>query len=300
MVVGVLGGAFNPNLTTVDNLLMFEQTEEGVFELRTGQLLGGLDVGSESAPVLADLDGDGDLDLLVSNKIDPGSLESGFIYHFENTGTASRPSFRLLGKLTPFEGSFHPVPAFGDLDGDGDLEAMVGSWRHGVRFYRNVGTAATPEFVLDSALSVKLTRGTNSVPALADIDADGDLDLFAGESSGEVNFWRNTGTPTAPQFTLESDQYAGLDVGRRSFPVFVDLDGDGDLDLARGAEKNGIVYYRNDGNRYAPAWERDASFNPSVPSYSAPAFADIDADGDLDFLSGGIGGGVMFWRNGAD
>ncbi len=300
MVVGVLGGAFNPNLTTVDNLFAFEQTEAGVFELRTGQLLRGLDVGSESAPVLADLDDDGDLDLLVSNKIDPGNLESGFIYHFENTGTASRPSFRLLGKLTPFEGSFHPVPAFGDLDGDGDLDAMVGSWRDGVRFYRNTGTAATPEFVLDSALSVELTRGTNAVPALADIDADGDLDLFAGESSGDLNFWRNTGTPTAPQFTLESDKYAGLDVGRRSFPTLVDLDGDGDLDLALGTERNGIVYYRNDGNSETPAWELDESFNPSVPSYSAPAFADIDADGDLDFLSGGIGGGVMFWRSGTD
>ncbi|MEE9206979.1 MAG: VCBS repeat-containing protein [Gemmatimonadota bacterium] len=300
MYVGVLGGAFNPNLTTVDNLFVYEQTKQGVFELRTGQLLRSLDVGSESAPALADLDGDGDLDLLVSNKIDPGNLESGFIYWFENTGSASSPSFRLRGKLAPFEGSFHPVPAFGDLDGDGDLDAMVGSWRDGVRFYRNAGTATTPEFILESAFSVELTRGSNAAPALADIDADGDLDLFAGESSGAVNFWRNTGTPTAPQFTLESDTYAGLDAGRRSFPAFVDLDRDGDLDLALGTEKNGIVYYRNDGNNRIPSWVRDESFDPPVPNFSTPAFADIDADGDLDFLSGGIGGGVMFWRSGTD
>ncbi|MEN8143632.1 MAG: FG-GAP-like repeat-containing protein [Gemmatimonadota bacterium] len=300
MLVGVLGGAFNPNLTTVDNLLVFEQTEPGVFEQTTGQLLRSLDVGSESAPVLTDLDGDGDLDLLVSNKIDPGNLESGFIYHFENIGSAGTPSFRLLGKLAPFEGSFHPVPAFGDLDGDGDLDAMVGSWRKGVRFYRNAGTAAAAEFVLDSALSVELTRGSNSVPALADIDGDGDLDLFAGESSGDLNFWRNTGAPEAPQFTLESDKYEGMDAGRRSFPALVDLDGDGDLDLALGSEKSGIVYYRNDGDENTPVWVRDESFAPAVPSFAAPAFADIDADGDLDFLSGGIGGGVMFWRNGTN
>ena len=47
--------------------------------------------------------------------------------------------------------------------------------------------------MVDSAL-VQLTRGSNATPALADIDGDGDLDLFIGEGSGTINFYRNVGT----------------------------------------------------------------------------------------------------------
>ena len=71
LLVGVLGGAFNPNATTVDNLLFFDQDAGVWFQLRTSRYLTMIDVGSESVPSFLDLDGDGDLDLLVSNKIDP-------------------------------------------------------------------------------------------------------------------------------------------------------------------------------------------------------------------------------------
>ena len=63
---------------------------------------------------------------------------------------------------------------------------------------------------------IELGRGTNLVPALVDIDDDGDLDLFAGESSGDLNFWRNVGSPTAPAFELVSESYEDIDAGRRS------------------------------------------------------------------------------------
>ncbi|MEX0599312.1 MAG: FG-GAP-like repeat-containing protein, partial [Rhodothermales bacterium] len=69
LLVGVLGGAFNPNRTAANNLYFYEQIGDGQFELRTRRFLDQIDVGSESYPVLVDLDGDGDDDLLVANKI---------------------------------------------------------------------------------------------------------------------------------------------------------------------------------------------------------------------------------------
>jgi hypothetical protein len=85
--------------------------------------------------------------------------------------------------------------------------------------------------VIADAAFVTLTRGRNATPALGDIDGDGDLDLFIGESSGDINFYRNEGSAAEPRFELVADKFEGIDGGRRSVPSLVDIDGDGDLDV---------------------------------------------------------------------
>ena len=296
LVVGVLGGAFNPNRTSSDNLYFYERLGDEQFELRTRRFVSMIDVGSESIPSLVDLDGDGDLDMLVANKIDPGALGTARIYYFENEGTPVAPSLRRTGTWD-LEGQYHYAPTFGDLDGDGDLDMLMGSWRNRVALHRNQGSAAEPDFVAEDTAFVTLTRGGNTTPALVDIDADGDLDLFVGEGSGTINYYRNTGTALAPAFELISDNYDGIDVGRRSFPVFEDLDGDGDLDMVVGRDAGVPAFYRNTGTPEEPVFEIDDSFAPDLDGLSTPAFADIDGDGDRDLFSGGTGGGVMFFEN---
>ncbi|MCZ6918357.1 MAG: VCBS repeat-containing protein [Gemmatimonadetes bacterium] len=295
LLVGVLGGAFNPNRTTRDNLFFYERRSDREFTLRTEQFVTTLDVGSESIPAFADLDGDGDQDLVVVNKIDPADMETSIVYRFENVGTAERPRFRLAGTLD-LPPAYHYAPAFADIDADGDLDMMLGTWRDKIILYRNDGSPTNARFVLADTMLVQLTRGSNSTPALVDIDADGDLDMFVGEGSGTLNFYRNTGTAQVAEFVLETDRFDGIDVGRRSYPTFVDLDDDGDMDMLVGTEDTGLLLYHNDGSPSEAVFVADSSFFLEVPGLSTAAFVDIDNDGDLDLFVGGVGGGLIYFE----
>jgi hypothetical protein len=291
-VVGILGGAYNPITTAADNLYLLEQSGSG-WTLVTRRLIEQVDVGAESVPAVGDLDGDGDTDILLANKIDATHQRTARIYRFENVGGADQPAFRLAGALEEVTGDFHYAPVLADLDADGDLDLIVGTWNKGVFLYRNDGDPRAPQFTRVEEPLVDLTRGSHAFPALADLDGDGDLDLVAGESSGEVNVWRNDGSASAATFTLVTDTLLGLDVGRRSAPALADIDGDGMIDLMVGSESGETIVLRGLGelDRFAHAGTL------ALPGVSAPRFADLDRDGDLDLLVGEIAGGLRWYEN---
>jgi VCBS repeat protein len=293
-LMGVLGGAFNPVATAADNFYYWERTGRDRLELRTKRFLDGIDLGSEVVPALVDLDGDGDLDLVVGNKVDP-SNDAGRLTVFTNTGTTTAPVFRQAEPLKLAD-AFHLAPAFGDLDGDGDPDMLLGTWNRDILFYRNAGSRSAPRWTQDEAAAIHPPRASNSTPALADIDGDGDLDLFVGQANGSVLFYRNAGTPKTPRFELIVDLLGDVRTGRRSAPAVADIDGDGRLDLIVGHEAGGATVYRNAGTKSSPKFVEAKELALPLPSAATPVFADFDGDGKLDLISGTSSGGLVFYR----
>ena len=138
--------------------------------------LGG-NVGSNAAPALADLDGDGDFDLIIGSN-------SGDIVFYENTGTADSPTFtQRTGAANPFDGvnvGSRSAPAFGDVDGDDDLDLVVGAQDGTIYYYENTGsntfTARTGAANPFNGINV----GSLSMPTLVDLYGDGYMELVVG------------------------------------------------------------------------------------------------------------------------
>jgi hypothetical protein len=294
VLMGVLGGAFNPVTTAADNFYYWERTAPNKLELRTKRFLGGIDLGSETQPALVDLDGDADLDLVIGTKIDPAAGDAGRLAIFINEGTRTAPAFRWTETLKLAD-ALHQAPAFGDLDADGDPDLLLGTWNQDILFFRNTGTARAPKWTLEPGGAVHPPRISFATPALADVDGDKDLDLFVGQASGPILFYRNTGTPKAPRFELVSERRDDLRPGRRTSPALVDIDGDGRLDLVVGREEPGAVIYRNTGGA-SPQFAEWKGVTIALPPTSTPVFGDVDGDGKRDLLAGTFSGGVVYLR----
>ncbi len=104
----------------------------------------GVTVGSDAKPATADLDLDGDQDLVVGDA-------SGNLSYFENAGIAIAPNFvERTGASSPLSSisvASQAAPAFADLDGDGDQDLIVGDGTGKLRYFRNDGTPVAAGFV---------------------------------------------------------------------------------------------------------------------------------------------------------
>ena len=319
------------NSRNYKSVMLFQNSGENnspVFHYKTNKFLQDemIDVGSGAYPVFFDYDNDGLKDLVIGNYgyynsswYDPNGLilYSDFISKlalFKNTGTATEPSFMLMTR--DFADIFDleltgVVPAFADLDGDGDDDMLIGNSEGDIYYYKNSALVGdTAEFVLEQINYQNIDVGDFSAPQLIDLDKDGMTDLIIGEKKGNLNFYKNTGTPDEPVFTLVTDSLGKVNVtdynvsyNGYSVPCFF-KDNDDKFKLIVGSEQGKLFYFTDiDDNLGGKFTESDSLFQiiDSIPfninegKRTAAAIADLNNDGYFDLLAGNFAGGLKYF-----
>ncbi|NEU69990.1 hypothetical protein GK091_24125 [Spirosoma agri] len=245
-----------------------------------------------ASPSLADLDGDGDLELVVVN------FEGSVSYNINTGGSPGDESFIYYRSPSPFTSlpdSYSPVSS-------SPISSLAGVVPSDVY---------NPSF--DSSVNLKFSFG--------DLDGDGDLDGISGNEEGKILIFINSGSRNNPLFpppgsapigpgdpprgnsvvTL-ADPAAGINYAGEgvSFVNLADFDGDRDLDLLVLTSK-AFHYLRNTGTTTNAVFEEVTGsgnpFNGFTPDagHGNPVVGDIDGDGDLDVAVSGTS--IAFYRN---
>ena len=160
-------------------------------------------------------------------------------------------------------------------------------------------------FVQTETSSGATDFGKASAPTFVDIDKDADADLFVGSLDGTIKYFENSGSSMSPSFTAKtgtSNPLNGVVVSGWAAPGFVDIDGDGDMDVFIGQDDGTISYYKNGGSSTSASFsEVSGNDNPldsvDVGYNSVPSFVDIDGDGDMDAFFGAFDGVVTYYNN---
>jgi len=243
-----------------------------------------------------DLTGNGRPDLVIGTR-------GGQLLVYENAGTGADIALRSPpGPLLPTPQRAYAAPALGDIDGDGDLDLLVGDRNGRLELIRNVGTPQQAAWKLEDLFFGGIDVGANSVPYLTDVDGDGDLDLLVGNSLGHVVFYENTGSPKVPVYVLRNTSFALARVNADAAPAMFTWNAETPPDLVVGSRAGTLLSAvadparRDDVHRGYLAlphpWE-----GIRADAYAAPHFVDLTGDGQPDLLLGSGRGTLALWRN---
>ncbi len=215
-----------------------------------------------------------------------------------------------------------------DKDNDGDKDLLIGSISYSnLTGLTNSGTKQQAFMSAQDNRFPSNTEGVNlsvfAAPFFNDVDNDGKIDLQVAPNSTlfveNLNcswFYKNTGTNQIPNFVLQQKDFLNkdmIDLGSGSNPTFVDVNGDGLLDLIVGnysffMENNArdarLFYYQNIGTAASPKYRLENDNWLNFKQYVsidvvgfAPTFGDMDNDGDLDLLVGEDSGTLFYGEN---
>lgn len=271
-----------------------------------------LDFGSGAHPVFVDYNADDLLDLVVGNfsQFEVFGQRNSQLFLYENTGSRQQPAYTLVDddylQLNQFSQSAYAfAPTFGDMDGDGDLDAIIGE-QFGRLFYaENTAGAGNPMVFQTPVIDyMGIQIGQSSKPQIIDLNRDGLPDLLVGERNGNINYFENKGSSTAASFSAEPDQMVlgnvdtrvpGFTTGYSSPRIF---EQDGRYLLLTGTEIGRLELYDNiDGNLagdFSLVSEIYGDLKEGIRTHLD--LADIDNDGLLEMVVGNFSGGLRFYQ----
>ncbi|MCH8043065.1 MAG: tandem-95 repeat protein, partial [Planctomycetes bacterium] len=189
-----------------------------------GQNIIGTSADGAVSVVAADIDGDGDMDVL--------SASDTTIAWYENDGSQGFTAHTISSDANS---SSNILAA--DVDGDGDVD-VIGAGNNKIVWYENDGSGGFTARTISTDVP-----GVISVFA-ADIDGDGDVDVLSGSSGdGNVTWYENDGSEGFTAHTIRTN----VDQIKSVFAA--DMDGDGDMDVLSASFLGGIALYRNNGSQ---------------------------------------------------
>lgn len=281
-----------------------------------------------TAPDFADLDADGKKDIIFgSGFIDDDELNGvtapeyceiiGSFYN--STAFGYNELFRLTDSSSVNISYYSPIPQLIDMDNDMDYDLAIGDAYGNVHYYRNNGTISSHSFDYVGKMkyysgqdSYDIDVGCNAAPSFADFDADGDVDMIIGESTGLLKYYKNDGfnEPSVDDIrwtnmgNLENDTNVDIDVGSYAVPEIFKYDSDEDYDIVIGSFDDGFTFFYNIGT---PALfnltEKFVSFSMIEDDSSKLLirFEDVNAefanstnDNKLDMIISDLDGEIMY------
>lgn len=243
-----------------------------------------------------DWDNDGDIDLMLG-------CSTGELFAYENIGTAQEANWRAVSDPI-FENHqrFYSAPVLTDIDGDDDLDILIGSQNGRIELVRNIGSTNTPKWKISDLYFSGIDVGSYSIPAVWDIDNDQDLDLFVGGGRGSVVYYQNKGNKNKSEFALTSTRFSKKTVEKNASPAFFLWNDDQLPELIIGSKNGKLTLISRPPVDDAPItvlWEsvEDDWEQIDTEGYSTPHFVDINGDQKKDMFVGDSEGNLFLWLN---
>jgi parallel beta-helix repeat protein len=213
----------------------------------------------------------------------------------------ARYSSPFFPQATPFAADANTV-ALWHMDEVGSLSVVDSSGN-------NLNGLWTPWYLASSRYAGITAEGGSAKPSFADIDGDGDLDLFVGTQNGKIWFYENVGNECFPAWetgeSLKDETSELILPGSGAYPALVDIDNDGKLELFIGyydqtVSRGAIAFYKNVGTSGSPVWHLVTKTYSEISlagSSVYPRFTDIDRDDDYDLVIGKSDGTLSLFKN---